>query len=105
MVAIKTVRESNALVAELPAHQVAVFLGATSGIGRGALIHFATHAVQPKIYIVARRASAISDLIAELRTKNPEANYEVIEKDVSLIRECSKGRYDCRLAEESQDAY
>jgi NAD(P)-dependent dehydrogenase (short-subunit alcohol dehydrogenase family) len=87
MVALQAIRQSNARIAELPAGLVALFLGATSGIGQSALIQFAQYAVQPRIYIAARRASAITELLQELRSKNPKGSYTIIEKDVSLIRE------------------
>jgi len=87
MVAIQAIRESNKRIAELPDGLVALFLGATSGIGKSAMIQFATHTVRPRIYFVARRPSAATGLIEELRNKNPEGKYTVIEKDVSLICE------------------
>jgi NAD(P)-dependent dehydrogenase (short-subunit alcohol dehydrogenase family) len=87
MVPIQAIRESNARIAELPAGLVALFLGATSGIGRSALTQFAEYAAQPRIYIVARRASATTKLLEELHAKNPRGTYTIIEKDVSLICE------------------
>ena len=87
MVAIQAIRKSNARISELPAGLVALFLGGTSGIGQSALIQFAEYAVQPRIYIAARRASAITDLLEELHEKNPGGTYTVIEKNVSLICE------------------
>lgn len=87
MVAIGVIRESNKGLADLPERLVAAFLGATSGIGQSALIQFSTYAVRPTVYIVARRASATTELLAELRKKNSEGKYIIIEKDVSLISE------------------
>ncbi|KAH8821854.1 hypothetical protein F5884DRAFT_769227 [Xylogone sp. PMI_703] len=87
MVSIQVIRKSNARIAELPAGLVALFLGGTSGIGQSTLIQFAQYAVQPRIYIAARRASAITGLLEKLHQKNPGGIYTVIEKDVSLIRE------------------
>lgn len=87
MVAIGAVRKSNAQIAKLPEGLVALFLGATSGIGRSALVQFAKYAVRPRIYIVARRASATTALLDELHKTNQGAICTVIEKDVSLIRE------------------
>jgi short chain dehydrogenase len=89
MVAIQAIRKSNARIAELPEGLVALFLGATSGIGQSTLIQFAKYAVQPRIYIVARRASATRELLEELHKENLEGTYTVIEKDVSLICETS----------------
>lgn len=87
MVAIQAIRKSNARIAQLPEGLVALFLGATSGIGQSTLIQFAEYAVRPRIYVVARRAAATGGLLEELRKKNPGGAYTVIEKDVSLICE------------------
>ncbi len=89
MVAIQAIRKSNACIAELPPGLVALFLGATSGIGQSTLIQFARHAVRPRIYIVARPSSPITTMLDELRKRNPEGTYTVIRKDVSLVRETS----------------
>ncbi|KAJ9503061.1 hypothetical protein LTR99_007065 [Exophiala xenobiotica] len=89
MVTLQTIRKSNARIAELPEGLVALFLGATSGIGQSTLLQFAQHAVRPHIYIVARRTSApaTTGLLQKLQATNPDATYTIIEKDVSLIRE------------------
>lgn len=87
MVAIQAIRKSNAGVSKLPGGLVALFLGATSGIGQNALIQFAKYAVRPRIYIVARRAAATTALLGQLNEHNQEGTYVVIEKDVSLICE------------------
>jgi NAD(P)-dependent dehydrogenase (short-subunit alcohol dehydrogenase family) len=85
MVTIQAIRKSNARIAELPPGFVALFLGATSGIGQSALVQFARYAVRPRIYIVARRASSTTALLDELQKNNWEGTYTFIEKDVSLI--------------------
>lgn len=87
MVALQAIRKSNARISDLPEGLVALFLGATSGIGQSTVIQLAQVAVRPRIYIVARRASATKGLIEELKQKNQGGTYTIIEKDVSLIRE------------------
>lgn len=87
MVAIQAIRKSNARISELPEGLIALFIGATSGIGQQAMIQFAEHARKPRIYFAARKASAQADLLKELKEKNSEGSYTIIEKDVSLIRE------------------
>jgi NADP-dependent 3-hydroxy acid dehydrogenase YdfG len=55
MVSLKDVQLSNSRIAsELPSHLVAVFVGATSGIGEASLKKFAKYACQPRIYFVGR---------------------------------------------------
>lgn len=67
---------------------VAVFIGATSGIGKATLEQFivATRDKSPRVYITGRSTSAAVPLLAELRQSNPSASLEFIEQDVSLIR-------------------
>ncbi|KAK9236563.1 hypothetical protein V1525DRAFT_433634 [Lipomyces kononenkoae] len=89
MVSYKTIIQSlSSLPSTLPSNLTAVFVGATSGIGQATLIHFARATVSksPTIYIVGRSASASGKLIADLRTINPSAKIEFVERDVSLIK-------------------
>ncbi|KAK9781313.1 putative NAD(P)-binding domain-containing protein [Seiridium cardinale] len=92
MVSLKVVQQSNAQVANLPRGLVALFIGATSGIGESALQHFAQHAPAPRIYTVARPSTAASHekLISSLRVSKPEGTYKLITADVSLVAEIDK---------------
>lgn len=83
---LQTVNESNARLASVQRPLVALFVGATSGIGRGAVEEFARQAVEPRVYLVARNAGAAGALVDGLRALNPRGRYEVIEQDVSLVR-------------------
>lgn len=87
MVAISPIRASNEKIKDLPAHLVAVFIGATSGIGEQALKQFVQYAVEPRVYIVSRNAAASQPLLADLKQRNPKAVLDLIEKDASLIRD------------------
>lgn len=90
MVALSIIKESNAKVlpGALSSGLVAVFIGATSGIGKATLEQFivATRDKSPRVYITGRSTSAAVPLLAELRQSNPSASLEFIEQDVSLIR-------------------
>lgn len=90
MVAISVIKESNAnvLPSALPSGLVAVFLGATSGIGQATLKQFivATKHKSPRVYVVGRSASAVYQQLADLRQLNPSATIEFVEQDVSLVR-------------------
>ncbi|KAK1720271.1 short-chain dehydrogenase/reductase [Colletotrichum acutatum] len=88
MASIQAVNQSNALVASLPKGLVAVFIGATSGIGKSTLQHLAQHARSPHIYTVARPQSVASHetFLASLRaTTNPNANYTLLRADHALV--------------------
>ncbi|KAK1493081.1 hypothetical protein CCUS01_13903 [Colletotrichum cuscutae] len=88
MVSFHVVNQSNALVASLPKGLVAVFIGATSGIGRSTLQHLAQHARSPHIYTVARPQTVASHetFLASLRAStNPDASYTLLPADHALI--------------------
>ena len=87
MVALQAIRKSNAQIPHLPEGLVALFLGATSGVGQSALLQLAQQAVKPRIYIVARKASATTAQVEQLHQANPQGTFTVIEKDVSLIND------------------
>ncbi|CAK7235584.1 hypothetical protein SBRCBS47491_009342 [Sporothrix bragantina] len=89
MVSLKIVEESNSRLAKAGEGLVAVFLGATSGIGKATLREFVLHANKPRVYIVARNASTITAQVDDLRQANPGGQFEVIEKNVSLIADAN----------------
>lgn len=87
MVAYSAVQASNALIAsELPEKLVAVFVGATSGIGEYTLKAFAKHVKQPRIYFVGRSQEAADRITEELKALNADGEYVFMKSDVSLIR-------------------
>ncbi|KAF9878673.1 short-chain dehydrogenase reductase [Colletotrichum karsti] len=91
MVSIELVRQSNAHLGSLPKGLVALFIGATSGIGQSALQNLAK-LPSPRIYTVARPQSVASheQLLNELKQSNPSGTYTLINADVSLISEVDK---------------
>ncbi|KAI9670523.1 MAG: hypothetical protein M1817_004390 [Caeruleum heppii] len=87
MVAISTVRNSNAsLKTAIPHATVAIFVGATSGIGENALKQYARYSACPTTYLVARNEASATRINAELRELNSAGRYEFIQSDVSLLR-------------------
>lgn len=87
MVALDKVQESNAQVATTyPTRLVAVFAGATAGIGATSLREFARHTSKPRIYIVGRSQEACDRLDADLKNVNPQGQYTFIRSDISLLR-------------------
>ena len=88
MVNIKDVRKSN-LAFKLSGHAsglVAVFVGATSGVGMGTLKQFAKYATAPKVYVIGRSKTGATPLLNDLKALNPEATFEFIETEISLIK-------------------
>ncbi|KAI0534035.1 NAD(P)-binding protein [Xylaria digitata] len=87
MVSISSVRSSNSRIfSTLPTGLVAVFVGATSGIGEATLKKFAQHANNPRAYFIGRSQEAADRIVAECQALNPRGKYIFRKADVSLIR-------------------
>jgi NADP-dependent 3-hydroxy acid dehydrogenase YdfG len=87
MVSLLDIQSSNSRIASaLPPGLVAVFVGATSGIGETALKQFAKHARQPRVYFVGRSQEAGDRIAAECKALNSEGEYIFVKADTSLIR-------------------
>lgn len=87
MVSLTDVKASNSKIASaLPAGLVAVFVGATSGIGEYALKQFAKYAREPRIYFVGRSQAAGDRIAAECKTINVQGEFTFIEADVSSVK-------------------
>ncbi|KAI1163231.1 hypothetical protein F5B18DRAFT_621125 [Nemania serpens] len=87
MVSLEAIRESNARIAtSLPSKLVAVFVGATGGIGEATLRNFAQRTHQPRIYFLGRREAEGNRIQAELQKTNPEGEYHYLKYDVSLLK-------------------
>jgi NAD(P)-dependent dehydrogenase (short-subunit alcohol dehydrogenase family) len=87
MVSLSSVQASNSLIATtLLPNLVAVFVGATSGIGEISLKKFAKYTVKPKAYFVGRSQEAGDRITAECKKLNPDGEYNFIKVDVSLIK-------------------
>ncbi|KAF1956446.1 hypothetical protein CC80DRAFT_473412 [Byssothecium circinans] len=88
MVSLPIVKASNARIpTELPARLVAVFAGATTGIGEATLKTFVRYAVAPRIYFLARSPSSAERVATECREVNPKAQFEIITADLSSVKE------------------
>lgn len=87
MVNLTDVQSSNKQIAtSLPPGTVAVFVGATNGIGELAMKAFVKHAIQPRVYFVGRSQEAGNRIKDECRELNADGEYIFIAADVSLIK-------------------
>jgi hypothetical protein len=87
MVSLSEVQSSNSRISStLPPGLVAVFVGATSGIGEISLKKFAEYTRQPRVYFVGRSQDAADRIVTECKALNPTGEYIFIKADVSLIR-------------------
>ncbi|KAJ8127928.1 hypothetical protein O1611_g5709 [Lasiodiplodia mahajangana] len=87
MVSLSAIRESNARIAtSLPSGLVAIFVGATSGIGETSLRNLVKRTRQPRIYFLGRREEEGRRIQAELEKLNPEGKYHYLKYDLSLLK-------------------
>ena len=86
MVNLKSVQKSNAALRSTGSGQVALFVGATSGIALHTLTEYARHANQPKVYIVGRSDAKLSNIIGDLERINPQGSYAPIRSQISLLK-------------------
>lgn len=87
MVSLSDVYSSNSLISStFPSGLVAVFVGATSGIGEITLKKFAKYTHQPRAYFIGRSQDAADRIVAQCKVLNPAGEYIFIKADVSLIR-------------------
>jgi len=87
MVQLHAVLASNVNIAStLPPNLVAVFVGATSGIGEYTLQAFAKHTKQPRVYFVGRSQQAADRIVRECKAVNPTGDFIFIRADVSLMK-------------------
>jgi short-subunit dehydrogenase len=100
MVSLEAIRASNARIAsELPAGLVAVFFGATSGIGYTSLKQFTKCAKEPRIYFAGRREKEGNRILKELQVLNPSGQYHYIKCDASLLKNVDQACLDIKNKE------
>lgn len=86
MVSLPVVRSSNSLISSaLAPGLVALFIGATSGIGETTLKKFTKYSRQPRAYFIGRSQDAANRIAAECKALNPAGEYIFMKADVSLV--------------------
>lgn len=86
MVSLTDIQSSNSrLSSALPPGLVAIFVGATRGIGETSLKEFAKHARKPRVYLIGRSQEAGDRVVDECKELNPEGEYIFLKADTSLI--------------------
>jgi short-subunit dehydrogenase len=86
MVALDTVRASNATLKSGPPGLVALFVGATRGIGAATVRQMIKNLKSPIFYVVGRSESFFSRQLSELKKLNPDASVTFLEAEISLIK-------------------
>ena len=86
MVNLQSVQASNAALRSTISGQVALFVGATSGIAYHTLLEYAKNSSKPRVYIVGRNDTTLSKITAELKALNPEGTFLAIKSEISLLK-------------------
>ncbi|KAI5208250.1 hypothetical protein E4T39_01454 [Aureobasidium subglaciale] len=87
MVSLETIRASNLKIAStIPSGLVAVFVGATNGVGEATVRQFAKYASAPRVYLIGRSREAGTRIVNECKALNTQGEFTFISKDTSLIR-------------------
>lgn len=107
MVSIEEVRLSNASLATSPQASglVAVFVGASSGIGQSALEHFAKAAPASRIYSTAREKSTAShrQFLDTLEQTNPSISCTLLQADAALVGDIDRAMEEVLKKESKVD--
>ena len=82
---------------------VALFIGATSGIGQSTLKQFVKYARAPKVYVVGRSKASAASLLDELKILNPQATIIFLETQISLIRNVDRICNEIKSYEQRMD--
>jgi len=103
MVSLKDVKNSNRSLQALPPGLVAIFAGATAGIGLGTLKQFAKHTNGPRGYIIGRSRQKGAYIVDQLKVLNPMGTFVFIEGEFSLIREVDRISEEIKKLEDHVD--
>jgi NAD(P)-dependent dehydrogenase (short-subunit alcohol dehydrogenase family) len=87
MVDLRAVRQSNAALRANPSGFVAVFVGATSGIGASTLKELVKGLSAPKFYVIGRSETRFSSQLAELKALNSGSVIIFIQAEISLLKD------------------
>ncbi|KAK1534882.1 uncharacterized protein CCOS01_03634 [Colletotrichum costaricense] len=86
MPSLLSVLKHNASLSAREAGFVAVFAGATNGIGLATLKVLTVSLVSPRFYVIGRSKASFALHIAALRRSNPSVSIHFIETEIALLR-------------------
>lgn len=85
MVSLKDIEASNKGIEALGPDLVAVFVGATNGVGETTLKRLAKHALRPRVYVVGRSQEAADRILTECRASSNGGTFTFIKGDTSRM--------------------
>jgi len=102
MVALSSIVSSNSLISStFPNGLVALFVGATNGIGEITLKKFAKYSIQPRAYFIGRSQDAGNRIVEECKALNPSGEFIFRQADVSLIQRVDEVCKEIKAKEKS----
>ncbi|KAH8589547.1 hypothetical protein B0O99DRAFT_523037 [Bisporella sp. PMI_857] len=90
MVSLTEVRASNAQLTGNTTPRVAVFVGATAGIGKATLTQLVASGFPLKAYVVGRDEREFQPFLSEMRNLNPGAELVFLQGQISLMAETKR---------------
>ena len=87
MVSLEMVQSSNSRIRSVLPGLIAVFVGATNGVGETTVKQFAKYAALPRVYIIGRSRGAGDRIAAECKTLNPGGTFVFLQRETSLMRD------------------
>ncbi|KAH7007966.1 uncharacterized protein B0I36DRAFT_258234 [Microdochium trichocladiopsis] len=100
---LSTIRVSNSRITAATAPRVAVFTGATQGIGKATLTQLVGVGTPITIYLIGRNGSTQEGFLEELRASNQQAKIVWLEGQVSLLSETKRLCDEIKSREKSID--
>ncbi|KAE9375016.1 NAD(P)-binding protein [Stipitochalara longipes BDJ] len=101
---LSEIKASNSRITAENAPRTAVFVGATSGIGKATLTRLVAQQTSIKIYIIGRNATKQQAFLDQLQTSNESADIVFLEAEVSLMAEVKRVCNEIKAKESSLDA-
>lgn len=90
MTSLVTLSTSNAQLSGTTLPQVAVFVGATAGIGHATLTQYVNMGYPLRAYVVGRNEENFKSVLSKLRESNKAAELIFLEGQISLLAETKR---------------
>ncbi|KUJ12955.1 NAD(P)-binding protein [Mollisia scopiformis] len=103
-VKLSDMKASNSRLTSDTAPRIAVFVGATSGIGKATLTRLVAQQTALKVYVVGRNAEKQKSFINQLQQSNEKAQIIFIEGEISLMADTKRIYNEIKSKERSIDA-
>lgn len=101
---LSQITAANADISPSTVPRVAVFTGATAGIGRAALTNLVSRGHPMRVYVLGRTPSRHAPFLASLRAANPSAELIFLEGQLSLLADTARLAAEIARRETAVDA-